>query len=414
MPMVKGSIAPERDSMAIGNDERGYGWPARMAHWLVAALIFAAIGFGLWAASLPQDSPDQIAAVIGVFSLHKTLGIAALLLAVLRLVWAAGQPKPRRLWPHRRIEAAIATWVNWALYLGMILVPLSGWLRHASIPGGFAPIRWPLGQGLPFVVQDPVLSDRFAAFHVAGWWVLAALIALHVAGALKHALIDRDATMARMFRSPDKLPRPPASPRAMSGLTAALGAGALWLGTAIIALALTLPTPLDAPDRQAVAASPEGSDWAVETGELMIEVQQGATPVQGSFSDWQAAITYDPDTGQGKVTVQIAISSLMLGSISDMAKGPQFLDESDHPQASFTALILPDEGGRHLARGTLTIAGRTIPAELPFDLQILGDEAQAQGQMTVDRRDFGVGEGYPDESNIGFAVAIRFSLTARH
>ena len=45
-------------------------------------------------------------------------------------------------------------------------------------------------------------------------------------------------------------------------------------------------------------------------------------------------------------------------------------------------------------------------------LTLDGDRATARGTLTVDRRDFGVGAGYADESTVGFGVAIRFDLTA--
>lgn len=405
--------------MTIGNTERGYGWLARSLHWLVAALILTSIVLGLRATGMTQESPDQIADTIRTFSWHKTVGMGVLVFAVLRLIWALTQPKPRRLNADNRLEAALATWVNWSLYLGMIIVPLSGWLRHASAPGGFSEILWPFGQRLPFLPENAALSDIFAAFHTTGWWVLAGLIVLHILGALKHALIDRDRTMERMFRSPDKLPQPPETRPALSKPMAAILALVLWAATTAVAMTgISGQPPLSepiAPAANIVTSAPtEGHQWIVQSGELSIEVQQGASPVQGSFANWQAAIAYDPDTQLGQVSVDIDIASLVLGSVSDMAKGPQFLNDSEFPQAKFSGQIQPvTEGSTDLVvRGELTIAGHTIPADLPFELVVQDDEAKATGQMTVDRRDFEVGATYPDESSVGFAVKIGFDLTA--
>jgi len=55
----------------------------------------------------------------------------------------------------------------------------------ATIPN-LAPIDAPLSETLSW-------AHRFAA------WTLAALVALHVAAALKHRFVDRDATLARMW-----------------------------------------------------------------------------------------------------------------------------------------------------------------------------------------------------------------------
>ncbi len=55
---------------------------------------------------------------------------------------------------------------------------------------GFAPIWWPFGQGLPFVPQSETVAKIAGSAH---WWfskLMIAAILLHVAGALKHHLID--------------------------------------------------------------------------------------------------------------------------------------------------------------------------------------------------------------------------------
>ncbi|MEF9604779.1 YceI family protein, partial [Paracoccus sp. PXZ] len=97
------------------------------------------------------------------------------------------------------------------------------------------------------------------------------------------------------------------------------------------------------------------------------------------------------------------------------AKGPDFLNAAAHPAATFEAEILPPPaaGQPHVAQGRLTVAGQTVDAGLPFELTIEGDVAQAKGRMRVDRRDFGIGAGYADESTVGFAVEIGFELSAK-
>ena len=46
--------------------------------------------------------------------------------------------------------------------------------------------------------KNVALKDLMSTIHLATSWVIAAAVALHVAGALKHALIDRDRLLARM------------------------------------------------------------------------------------------------------------------------------------------------------------------------------------------------------------------------
>lgn len=221
--------------MKASNTARAYGWVARFFHWTVAVLILAAIAVGLYADNLPEGGESQLQAIFAAYSLHKTVGMAALALVALRILWTLTQPKPRPLHPGRRLETLGAELVHWALWIGMIVMPLSGWLLHSAAPGGFARILWPFGQRLPFVPEDLALSERFAAFHEFGWWLLAGLIALHVIGALKHAIIDRDGTMNRMAGDPGRAPEPPAArPGVLPHVLAAMAALAIWVGVAFI------------------------------------------------------------------------------------------------------------------------------------------------------------------------------------
>ncbi|MFT4013737.1 MAG: cytochrome b/b6 domain-containing protein [Paracoccus sp. (in: a-proteobacteria)] len=413
--------------MKIGNDARSYGALARLFHWSIAALILAAIGLGLYAGSLPGGTQEQLQHIFATFSVHKTVGVAALVLALLRILWTLTQPRPRPLHPRRRFETFLAEAVHWALWIGMVMMPLSGWLLHSAAPGGFSRILWPLGQRLPLVPEGAALAERFAAFHETGWWVLAGLIVLHVAGALKHALVDRDGTLSRMAGPAARAPEPPASRiPVLSHLLAALSGLAIWGAVASVAMTGATMTGADdgttgaatgkvtekVTEKVTGAAGASASGWAVQQGTLGIEVAQAGSPVSGQFTTWQAAIDYDPATQAGHVTVTIDIASLVLGAVSDSATGPEFLNAPAHPTATFDADILA-EAGTHVARGTLTIAGQSMPAELPFDLAIDGNDATASGTMRVDRRDFGIGAGYGDESTVGFAVAISFDLTAR-
>ncbi|MDK8871426.1 cytochrome b/b6 domain-containing protein [Paracoccus sp. SSJ] len=404
--------------MKASNTARAYGWVARFFHWTVAVLILAAIAVGLYADNLPEGGESQLQAIFAAYSLHKTVGMAALALVALRILWTLTQPKPRPLHPGRRLETLGAELVHWALWIGMIVMPLSGWLLHSAAPGGFARILWPFGQRLPFVPEDLALSERFAAFHEFGWWLLAGLIALHVLGALKHAIIDRDGTMSRMAGDPGRAPEPPAArPGVLPHVLAAMAALAIWVGIAFI--------PAGFPDMQEPAAAasvpastpatvPEAG-WAVEQGTLEIEVTQAGSAVAGQFGQWQADIAYDPESRTGRVAVSVDIASLTLGAVSDAAKGPDFLNAAAHPVATFEAEILPPpaEDQPHVAHGRLTIAGQTIETDLPFALTVQDDVAQAQGRMRVDRRDFGIGAGYADEGTVGFGVEIGFALSAK-
>ncbi len=188
--------------MSRSNSPVHYGSVTKTFHWLTALLILSAIPLGLIATDLAHrieaGETDLVARTTLLFSLHKTIGIAAFLTALGRILWALSQPRPGLLHGERRAEATLAGTVHWLLYGAMLITPLSGWVHHAATTG-FAPIWWPLGQTLPFVPQSAAVADAATTVHFLASRVLILSILLHVAGALKHHVIDRDDTLRRML-----------------------------------------------------------------------------------------------------------------------------------------------------------------------------------------------------------------------
>ena len=393
--------------MAIRNTPASYGSAARALHWLTALLILTAVGLGLYASDLPRTTDAEVARLAGLYSLHKTIGVAAFFTAAARILWALTQPRPAPLHPDRRLETLGAEVVHWALYGAMLVMPLSGWIHHAAVTG-FAPILLPFGQTLPFVPQSAGLGDVASAIHEISATVLYIAIGLHVLGALKHALIDRDATLTRITRGAVA----PANPVAHRSLAAPGLAVLIWAG--VIGAGILLPPETEAAPASApteTAAAPATGNWAVQSGTLSIAVQQMGSEVAGQFADWQADITYDEATRTGEVTVRIGVPTLTLGSVTDQALGADFFDAATHPVATYTAKIRP-EGTGQIAEGTLDLRGATVPVTLPFTLTIDGDTATMTGTTTLDRRDFGMGATYTDESSVGFGVRVDVALTA--
>lgn len=392
--------------MPLANSPQTYGGIARALHWLTALLILTAIPLGVIANGLPYDTSEALAQKAQLFSLHKSLGVAAFAVALLRILWALTQTRPAPLHPDRRMEVLAAEVTHWVLYISMLAVPLSGWVHHAATTG-FAPILLPVGQTLPFVPQSPAVADAAAAMHWVFSKLLIASVLLHVAGALKHHLIDKDATLRRMLSGTTA---PGTRPRGHAAAPV-LAAFAIYAGGAGLALSMV---PQDAPDSPAPALAEVASGWVVSEGSLGFTVRQMGAGVEGSFADWTAAITFDEaatDGRHGNVAVTIATDSLTLGSVTPQAKSADFFDTTAHPTATFTADILPAHTG-FVAAGTLLLRGAEVPVSLPFTLQIDGNTATMQGSTTLDRRDFGMGPTYTDEATVGFAVDVTISLTA--
>ena len=389
--------------MAITNSNSAYGAVSKVFHWLTALLIFTVIPLGLIANNLALDAPLKVP----LFSAHKTVGVIIFFVALARIIWAISQEKPGDLHPDRRFETLTAHVVHWLLNVALVVVPLSGWLHHAATTG-FAPILLPIGQDLPFIPKSETLAEIFAGLHWVWSKILVLSILLHIAGALKHQIIDKDATLRRMWFGDTKLPATSAPDRHRAAPVAAF---AIYLLAAVGAAAaglMSADTPNGGANLDQVA-----SEWTVTEGKLGISITQLGSAVQGQFDDWTAAIAFDETaTGKlGSVTTTIAIGSLRLGSVSGQAMGADFFDVENFSTATFAADITAD-GTTYLATGTLTIKGFTVPVTLPFVLQRDGDTAKMAGSLALDRRDFAIGQSMADETNLGFGVTVTINLTA--
>ncbi|MGR3505471.1 MAG: cytochrome b/b6 domain-containing protein [Paracoccaceae bacterium] len=392
-----------------------YGSVTKTFHWLTALLILSAIPLGLIATNLAHrieaGETDLIGLTTLLFSLHKTIGIAAFATALGRIIWAISQPSPGLLNGARRTEANLAGTVHWLLYGAMLITPLSGWVHHAAT-SGFAPIWWPLGQTLFFVPQSAVVADAASTVHFLASRVLIISILLHVAGALKHHLIDKDDTLRRMLPLAKATTTPsPAQPGHALPLVAA---GIIWLGILGAGAApalISLPANSESAAQQTAAPG----DWQVENGTLALTIRQMGSDVAGKFSDWTAQISFVDDPAQdrnGSVRVEVTIGSLSLGSVTGQAMGADFFDEAKHPRAVFEADILRDGDG-FVADGTLSIKGNAVPVRLPFALELNGNQADMTGEMTLDRRDFRIGASVDEAGTLAFEVGIAVALTAQ-
>lgn len=165
-----------------------YTLPAIALHWAQAVVIVWLLWLGWTMVDLPKGAERSAAYV-----LHKSLGLLALLLVIARLVWRRGHPAPRAI--NGGWEARLATTTHHLLYALLFVAPLAGYL--ASSFTTYA-VKF-FGIELPRIVApDESLNGLFKLLHEGFVWGIAALVALHVAGALKHAL-KRDGTMQRML-----------------------------------------------------------------------------------------------------------------------------------------------------------------------------------------------------------------------
>lgn len=165
-----------------------YTWPAMLLHWVQAAVVLWLLWLGWNMVDLPKGAERSAA-----YSLHKSLGLLALMLILLRMAWRSKHPAPRQM--TRGWEAKLATATHHALYTVLLMAPLAGYLASSFTPYA---IKF-FGVELPKLGwPDESLNGVFKLAHEAFVWGAAALIALHIAGAAKHAFM-RDGTLQRML-----------------------------------------------------------------------------------------------------------------------------------------------------------------------------------------------------------------------
>lgn len=184
--------------MSLKNTNERWGPVSQLLHWTIALLLVAIGVIGLVMVDMP-NTPRKI----GVYSLHKSLGLTVFALAIVRLAWrayaGAPAPLPGPSWQHR-----VATLTHAAMYALIFAMPISGWLLNSW--GGY-PLQWFGLFNLPRVVgRDDGLHELAETLHEAGFWLLVLLVVAHVAAAFHHHLFRHDATLARML--PRRRPRP--------------------------------------------------------------------------------------------------------------------------------------------------------------------------------------------------------------
>ncbi|MGE3144203.1 MAG: cytochrome b [Pseudorhodoplanes sp.] len=170
-----------------------YDSVAKVLHWLVAALIVALYLIGFLMPSIGRGMQPGAA-----MNLHISLGLVALALIVVRLVWRLARPVapspdlPR--WQQNVSEA-----MHWILYALVLAVTLSGWF-YVSLRGWtitlFGSIPVP-----PLTAPGSQLGRTLGLLHENIVWALLAVTALHVTAALAHHLVYRDDVMRRMLGS---------------------------------------------------------------------------------------------------------------------------------------------------------------------------------------------------------------------
>lgn len=118
-------------------------------------------------------------------------------LMVARFSWRMLNPPPPTLASHKVWEKKLAHYVHLILYISIFIIMISGYLIATADNRG---IEFFGLYNIPALITAlPEQEDWAGLIHEYLAYAVMVLIALHAAGAIKHHLIDKDATLKRML-----------------------------------------------------------------------------------------------------------------------------------------------------------------------------------------------------------------------
>ena len=196
----------------MNNASTHYTKTAVILHWLIALGIFGMFALGWFMSDIPKEAPKQLSFDLfnwGIytwqmleeisprsfyFNVHKSLGVTIFALILLRIIWRLTHTPPALLSSYKDIERKLANGTQRLLYLLMLVLPLSGVIMAMYSKYG---IKW---FGMNFIkgLDNNPMRELYKNIHEIVGLILLAFVVIHILGALKHKLIDKDDTLKRM------------------------------------------------------------------------------------------------------------------------------------------------------------------------------------------------------------------------
>jgi cytochrome b561 len=177
-----------------------YNTVAIILHWVIALGILVQIVMGL--------AMTHLAIPIGLkftlYQLHKSIGITVLLAILLRAVWRFTYTPPALPETMPALERRAAWATHFVLYVFMLALPFTGWALVSASPYNIPTVLYGVVP-LPDLPVFSTLANKQAASNIMTFihsrlaFILIALLALHIAAALRHHFLLRDGVLHRMI-----------------------------------------------------------------------------------------------------------------------------------------------------------------------------------------------------------------------
>ncbi len=375
-------------------------------HWAIAL----AIGLMIWLGWNMDENEVR-------FQLHKSIGITILMLTIARIVWRLLNPPPPLPAEMKPLEKASSHLVHLGFYALMLAMPLTGWLvvsTHTEFDVPivlYGTISWPDIPGIGFL-KNETAHEVLEFVHSKLAWLTIGLLALHVAGAIKHEFSAEDGVLKRMIPGLFGRAEPPRLPSKGFATAFGLAAGvfAVIAGGPIIVSAMKPP-----PEVEAANFTP---NWSVDyqLSSISFSGVHDGNPYSGKFGNWTADIGFDPDqVSQAKVLVTVITGSAAANQklYTDSLKAAEWLNPDAFPTATIIldGMVETDRG--YSANAAVTLKGINLDYPLDFTLIMDGDTARVSGSTTVQRKPLDLGQqSDPDGDWVAEDVRIDIIVVA--
>ncbi|GEA49626.1 cytochrome b [Vibrio inusitatus NBRC 102082] len=160
-------------------------------HWLTGVSFI-----GVFIVGLIMSEMDRGPNKFELMGYHKSIGVLILVVAALRILWRLKEGNLLSLGSSPAWQKKIAHAVHGILMLATIAMPISGVIMSAGGGRAVDVFGWVIiseGKKVEW------LQELGSTIHHSAVNIIVAMLILHIVGALKHQLIDKDGTINRML-----------------------------------------------------------------------------------------------------------------------------------------------------------------------------------------------------------------------
>jgi cytochrome b561 len=170
----------------------GYTGTAKALHWLIVGLLIAQ-----YVVTYLMPNIDRNTQPGTLINLHFSFGGLIISVAVVRLAWRLTHREPAPLGGIPPWQVMSAHLVHWLLYVLLFVMPVLGWLNASW--RGFPVIMFGLELPKLLATRAPGWGWTGNIHVLLVWYVILAVVGLHVTAAVYRWLVRRDGVMQRMW-----------------------------------------------------------------------------------------------------------------------------------------------------------------------------------------------------------------------